>query len=245
MQKIAILAGTFNPVHLGHLQIATTALAQFQLQRVLWAPIRYPFHKLQQQQQSPNAPSSLPISFEQRLKMVSLAISNQPSFELCLSRSVDSADSYASYASYAYTSYAIDMLQALQPAYPQSQWYWLIGQDALQSLPRWKGRAELAATCCWLVAPRPPIVQGEQGQVRQPDLAQAQAEADCKQVEQTMLSQAIPIRWQILQMPPAPISSSLVRLRRQQGASIQGLVPDCVERYILAHRLYASCYESL
>jgi len=234
MQKIAILAGTFNPVHLGHLQIATAALAQLQLQRVLWVPIRYPFHKLQSQQQSQANSISLPISFEQRLEMVRLAISNQTGWELCFSRSMNSAGSYA-----------IDILQALQPAYPQSQWYWLIGQDALQSLPRWKGRRELAATCYWLVAPRAAVVQSEQGQIQQPDLVLAQAEADCKQVEQAMLSQGIPIGWQVLRMPLAPISSSLIRLRRHQGDSIQGLVPNCVEQYILAHRLYESFYESL
>jgi nicotinate-nucleotide adenylyltransferase len=215
MQKIAILGGTFNPIHLGHLQIAATALAQLSLQRVLWVPVPQPFHKSQTDS----------ASFEQRFEMVKLAVANRAGFELCLSHSGGNFGTSAA-------SYAIDMLQMLKPVYPHSQWYWLLGQDALQTLPRWKGRQELAETCCWLVAPRSAQAQT----VIQTAVAQAQT--DCNLVAQAMLAQAMPIRWQVLQMLPTPISSSMIRQHRRQGDSIQGLVPDCVEQYILAHRLY-------
>ncbi len=206
MQKIAILGGTFNPVHLGHLQIALTAQAQLQLQRVIWLPTCQPFHK----QQATSA------SFEQRLEMVRLAIARHNRFEL---------------NSAAADSYAIDMLQRLQAVYPQSQWYWLIGQDALQTLPRWKGRQALAETCCWLVAPRANLTNLA-------NLAQDAPEVTCQQVAETMLKQAMPICWQLLRMPTMPISSSLIRQRRQQGQSIREFVPEPVEQYILAHQLY-------
>ncbi len=206
MQKIAILGGTFNPVHLGHLQIALTAQAQLQLQRVIWLPIRQPFHK----QQATSA------SFEQRLEMVRLAIARHNRFEL---------------NSAAADSYAIGMLQRLQAVYPQSQWYWLIGQDALQTLPRWKGRQALAETCCWLVAPRANLANLA-------NLAQDAPEVTCQQVAETMLKQAMPICWQLLRMQTMPISSSLIRQRRQQGQSIREFVPEPVEQYILAHQLY-------
>ncbi|MBW4466842.1 MAG: nicotinate (nicotinamide) nucleotide adenylyltransferase [Pegethrix bostrychoides GSE-TBD4-15B] len=213
--KIGIFGGTFNPVHLGHLQIAAAALAQFQLQQVLWFPIQNPAHKLQPANSA---------SFEQRVEMLRLALADQDG----LAHAVSCAPSRA-------PSYAIDMFQSVEALYPQSQRYWIIGQDALLSLPRWKGRQQIAAGCCWLVAPRSEVIRS---QANHQANHQAQAAAICQQVEQAMLKQALPIRWQLIQMPPVLISSSLIRQRRQQACSIGALVPAAVERYILAHQLY-------
>ena len=44
-KKIGILGGTFNPIHLGHLQIAYAALEQFHLDQVLFIPAGQPPHK--------------------------------------------------------------------------------------------------------------------------------------------------------------------------------------------------------
>jgi nicotinate-nucleotide adenylyltransferase len=227
MQKIAILGGTFNPIHLGHLQIATAALAQFQLQQVIWVPVQHPAHKLQQagSATSANASAAALASFKQRIEMLRLALADQAGFVY-----LGNSDSRT-------PSYAVDMLRSVQTLYPhrslhqssQNQWHWIIGQDALLTLPRWKGRRELAETCCWLVAPRSNLADPAHP---------AQAETICKQVEQAMLEQEILIRWQVIQMPPVLISSSLIRQRQQQGYSIKGLVTERVEQYILAHQLY-------
>ncbi|HBL10308.1 MAG TPA: nicotinate-nicotinamide nucleotide adenylyltransferase, partial [Cyanobacteria bacterium UBA11162] len=45
MDRVAILGGTFDPVHWGHLLIAETALSQLSLDRVVWVPNRHPPHK--------------------------------------------------------------------------------------------------------------------------------------------------------------------------------------------------------
>ena len=39
------LGGTFDPVHLGHLSLATEALERFSLERVTFVPARFPPHK--------------------------------------------------------------------------------------------------------------------------------------------------------------------------------------------------------
>src|SRR5919199_5151358 len=72
MRKIAILGGTFDPVHWGHVLVAETAASQFGLDRVIWVPDRSPPHK-----ERPDL-----ASFEQRRGMLALAIGDRPEFLL-------------------------------------------------------------------------------------------------------------------------------------------------------------------
>jgi nicotinate-nucleotide adenylyltransferase len=133
MPKLAILGGSFNPIHQGHLLMAEMALKQADLDQIIWVPAQCPPHKQ----------SAELADFQHRLEMVKRAIASYPVF--CLS-AVDQNRTG--------TSYAIDTLLDLKADYPNSQWYWIVGLDAFASLPQWYRRQELAAQCRWLVAPR-------------------------------------------------------------------------------------------
>ena len=66
--RLGILGGTFDPIHFGHLRIATAAMREAQLQEMLLLPDGDPPHKQ-------------PLSAgEDRLVMVRLAIENSPGF---------------------------------------------------------------------------------------------------------------------------------------------------------------------
>lgn len=62
-QRIGIYGGTFAPVHYGHLHAAKAFLTQFQLDRLLFMPVRIPPHKQLDFQDDPQA----------RLEMLRLA----------------------------------------------------------------------------------------------------------------------------------------------------------------------------
>lgn len=212
MQKSAILGGTFNPIHCGHLEIARAAFKQFQLDQVIWVPAYHPPHK-----------SALSIlSFADRCEMVKRAIADDPAFVLS---TMDQAQ--------AGQSYAVHTLRTLQSLYPQQEWYWILGLDAFRSLPQWYARQEMAAHCCWLVAPRP-----------EPGLPLPQtlefAYLTSLEVEKTLAAQSIALRWQLLHLSPLAISSSLVRRYCWERRSIEHLVPQSVQLYILNHQLYQS-----
>ena len=72
MKKIAILGGTFNPIHVGHLTIAQMVREEFGLDKVIFVPCDLPPHKT----------SKGVITARDRLRMVTLAIKDNPYFEV-------------------------------------------------------------------------------------------------------------------------------------------------------------------
>lgn len=224
MRHIAIAGGTFNPIHWGHLLMAEAALSQFRLDKVIWVPVFRPPHK-----------SEGLADFQHRLEMVSRAIADHPAFTIS---DVD--------AQRQTVSYAIDTLEDLKPSYPNAFWYWVIGLDGFQTLPKWRRSQDLASHCHWLVAPRPlengrkelstphkdGVLPGEAG-------SPLSIERRCQQIAEQMTASGTPLSWHLLHMPPIGISSSLVRTYCQLGRSIRYLVPESVREYITAHKLYS------
>lgn len=220
-QKVAVFGGTFDPVHLGHLLIAQAALTLVDLERVIWVPTRYPAHK-----------SSRSLGeFKHRLEMVRQAIADNPAFVLAPVET-----------HYPGASYAIQTFTELQKSYSGIQWYWIVGTDTFQTLPKWH-RGEILAGCVeWLVAPR----------LRRDRAAEAASEAGwgdgidvqtrqlCQQVASQMERISVSVRWQVLPSPLVVISSSLIRRLCHEGRSIRYLVPESVRLYIEAENLYQS-----
>ena len=207
-QKIAILGGTFNPIHMGHLIVAEAALDQFSLDRILWVPTGCPLYK---------STTEL-ASFSDRLNMVRLAIASNPQFEVSAVEQIYSI------------FYASDTFSTLQTLHPDSQWAWIIGLDAVRSLPQWQGRQELIPHCTWLVAPRG-------------DTASQGSEKICQQVATQLWAEQIRFEWRMLEMPLVGISSELVRQYCGDRRSIRYWVPDAVSTYIQAQSLYQTLPE--
>jgi nicotinate-nucleotide adenylyltransferase len=206
MVRLGIFGGTFNPIHWGHLVIAEAALDQFGLDSVLWLPSRFPPHKLQ----------SL-VAFEHRLEMVRLAIADHPQFVLSeVERQREGV------------SWAIDSFGDLQHTYPATQWYWIIGTDAFETLTRWPGIQQISRECIWLVA-------GRRGATEVADKIGDRATADSPSDQENEA-----VRSQSIEMPSVEISSSLVRQYCQEGRSLRYLIPEPVRQYVQTHQLYQS-----
>jgi nicotinate-nucleotide adenylyltransferase len=217
MKKFAILGGTFNPIHQGHLLIAEMALHQHHLNRIIWVPTYHPLHK---------ATAGL-AEFPHRLEMVKQAIAPYAAYSL--------SDVEQNIEQKSGSAFAIDTLSALQAIYPNCQWYWILGLDAFQTLPHWYGRRDLADRCQWIVAPR---------LVSDLDINQLDLLTLCQKVTQQMQTEEISLCWHLLRMQSVSISSSLVRQSCREHRSLEGLVPPVVKTYILTHQLYQKAGET-
>lgn len=136
MERVGILGGTFNPVHIGHLLIAQRALEAAGLDRVILMPCHTPAHKGGGALATP----------EDRLAMVRLAIAGNPAFEandLELERGG--------------VSYAVDTMRAFRLRYPDREPHFIIGMDSLRELHLWYRVNELLTLCPFLVLGRPGV----------------------------------------------------------------------------------------
>lgn len=197
MARVLIFGGSFNPVHYGHLRLAVEGLEQFGFDQTWLLPSGTPPHR--------QAYSQLP---EQRLHMLERAIVGQPRLHLCdheISGKI-------------VTNYTVDTIQALQALYPEHNFSFLTGLDALYN-HRWERLEELLRSVeMFLVASRPGYTF--------PDLLD-------KLAGTAHLSKLAP-----LEVPLNGVSSSLIRLRLSQGRNVAYWLPDLVLEYIEQQRLY-------
>lgn len=217
---IAILGGAFDPPHLGHLAVATSACAHLCLDRVLWVPTPQSSHKLAAADPA------------QRCQMVSLAIAPYDVFQLVALPQANRPN------------FGLWTFQYLTECFPQcDRWFWLLGLDTFQTLPHWYNIQALALQCCWVVAPRPscppplehpsPKAASTLTQSVEPDRVAVMA------VVQRLAEQGLAIQWQPLPMPLLNISSTDIRQRCSDRRPIHHLVPEAIAQYIATHHLYS------
>ena len=132
--KIAILGGTFNPVHLGHVMIAENAASSRQLDKVLFIPCASPPHK----------GSDELFSGEHRLAMLHLAICSDPRFEVSPIEIERGG-----------VSYSVDTVTQMRASHPGDRVFLIVGSDNFPDIGKWRRFDELAALCEFLVIERP------------------------------------------------------------------------------------------
>jgi len=122
--RIGLFGGTFDPPHIVHLILASEAVHQFELSRLLWVLTPDPPHK-QDQEITP---------LEHRLEMTRLVTENEPAFELSRIE-IDRPGPH----------YTLDTVQLLGSQESNAEIVLLIGGDSLRDLPAWHRAADLVA----------------------------------------------------------------------------------------------------
>lgn len=115
-QRVGVLGGTFDPIHTGHLIIASEFHHALGLDRLLFVPAGVPPHK-----------RGLDITDDaDRLAMLRLALADNPDFE------IDTID-----IDRGGVSYTSDLLAVLRDRHPGASLFFLMGEDSLRDLPTW------------------------------------------------------------------------------------------------------------
>lgn len=129
--KVAIIGGTFSPIHNGHLHIAESALNEFNLDKAIFIPTGNSYMK------------QGVLSSYHRLIMTGLAIEDNNRFELC--------DIEVKRKGYTYTK---DTVKYFKDNYPDYELYFVIGTDTLFMLDKWKEPEVIFDNMIILVADR-------------------------------------------------------------------------------------------
>lgn len=112
----AVLGGTFNPIHLGHLSIAETAARELHLDRVYLMPAHVSPFKL----------TELHISDQDRLAMVRAAAENRPLLQV-LDYEIKKQG----------ISYTWETLEELSRIYADTEFWFIVGGDSFLQLESW------------------------------------------------------------------------------------------------------------
>jgi nicotinate-nucleotide adenylyltransferase len=131
---IGLYFGSFNPIHIGHLIIASFVANNTEIQQV-WLVVS---------PQNPLKKSSTLLNEYHRLNLVQLAIAEDSqlkasNIEFKLPR----------------PSYTIDTLTYLNEKYPEHQFQIILGSDSFQNISKWKNYEQLLKNYSFLVYSRP------------------------------------------------------------------------------------------
>jgi nicotinate-nucleotide adenylyltransferase len=135
---VALLGGSFDPPHLGHLALARAALEQTPVERVIFIPAS----------QSPLKSHQAQATAQQRLAMVTAAIDGDTRFSVSdweLQRQGP--------------SYSIDTVKAFRRECPGAVFYWILGGDQVRQLDQWHCIAELSGLVRFIAYQRDSVIE--------------------------------------------------------------------------------------
>lgn len=186
-KRVGILGGTFNPPHIAHLVIADQVCQQLGLDKVFFMPAAIP----------PHVDEKKTIDAKHRLMMVKKAIQDNPKFD------VETIEIERGGKSYTY-----DTMVELTEQNPDTEYYFIIGTDMVNYLPKWYKIDELQQLVQFVGVKRPGYI----------------------------IDSVYPII--SVDVPEIEISSSILRRKLATNCSVNYLIPPSVLEYIHQEGLY-------
>lgn len=190
--KIGVFGGTFNPPHNGHIRLAKAAADELKLDKLLVIPSCIPSHKI----------AAKLADGQERLEMCRLAFGCDPRFEVSPMELERGS-----------RSYTVETLRELKALYPDSELYFIVGSDMLESFDKWYLWQEILSLSVLCAASR------EEGY--SPDLSRFGKLAE---------------RIKIITLDPLEVSST--QIRNSAGEVSPELLDPKVAAYIREHGLY-------
>ncbi len=135
-QRIGLFGGTFDPVHNGHVSIASSFLKSGFIDE-LWILL------------TPNPPHKLnnnTASYAMRLKMLQAAFSESKSVRISTIEN-----------ELPRPSYTVHTIRYLKEKHPEKHFKYCMGEDSLAEFHTWKHYKEIIKECRLLVAKRPGV----------------------------------------------------------------------------------------
>jgi nicotinate-nucleotide adenylyltransferase len=134
-KRIGILGGTFNPIHLGHINLGRCAVKKLKLDKLFFVPAYIPPHKKIEEKIAP----------KDRAAMVRLAIKGQKAFGLSLFE-----------ISKKRKSYSVKTLEYFTRRFKKNtRLFFITGADSLTGINTWKNVDKVLKLAQFVVFSRP------------------------------------------------------------------------------------------
>jgi nicotinate-nucleotide adenylyltransferase len=130
IKKIGLLGGSFDPVHLAHVELGRAAWRHLSLAQVQFIPAGLPWQR-----------RPLSASGKQRVAMLEIAVRQDP-YMLVNPIEIERGGN----------TYTVDTLEQLPS---RADYYWILGSDQLQNFCSWHRWQDIAARVHLAVAQRP------------------------------------------------------------------------------------------
>ncbi len=219
-RKIGIFGGSFNPIHLGHVNSMITVAEQVGLTTIKVVPAAQA--PLRQKMEGPNP--------EARAEMVKLAIQDYPEVlefdDIELRRQG--------------ISYTIDTVNSYLQNYSSEQLYLIIGADQFEIFDKWLKYGELLAKVNLIVTTRPGSFLPLAKEDFPGKIANMVVEFDG---ETAMLNTGRVI--QFIRLEDYNVSATEIRKRLRTNKSTADQLDARVEKFIEAHKLYNTVGEKI
>jgi nicotinate-nucleotide adenylyltransferase len=208
--RIAILGGTFDPIHNGHIAAAQSVAEVFQVDELHFVPAFSPPHKQSRGITSPF----------HRFAMVALATVSVERFRTSTIE-VDALE----------RRYTVETLETMKQAYSGAELLFIIGTDMYQEIESWKNFRRLFELARLVIVNRPGFPFRE-------DVAQYQILNE-KELATITKDAPLPQTVFYLPFVEQPISSSAIREERKRGEAVSQWLPPTVWSYIEKNNLYS------
>jgi nicotinate-nucleotide adenylyltransferase len=221
LKHIGLFGGTFNPVHLGHVQVIREVKSGFSLDEILIIPSALPPHK---------KPHGV-VAAEDRLKMIRLAFLNDPDFVISdveLKRTGP--------------SYTIDTVRYFRSILPKStKLYLIMGLDSFLEIDTWKSYKDLFLLIPFIIISR--TVRAKDGKKSGWESLENYLRSRISKGYTFSASQSTFVHDKkqpvfLFDVTPIDISSTTIREHIKKGISIKRLVPEIIEDFIKTKGLY-------
>ncbi len=190
MKKVGLFGGTFNPPHLGHMLFAQEAMLECELDEIWFIPVNFPPHKKSEDL----------ASNKDRYDLLKACTKDNPRFSVLTIELERSGPSYT-----------IDTVKYLQKKHPDIKFYFLIGGDMIDYLPKWERIDELVTLISFIGAKRPGFEEVPPG---------------------------FKEHVHFIDMIQVDFSSTLIRERIRAGKPVTYMVPEAVEKLMKERGLY-------
>ena len=210
--RLGVFGGTFDPIHVGHLDAAAAARDALGLDETLFLPSHVPPHR----SADPRA------TMFHRFAMVALATDGLPACRAC------DLELRRTGASYTYETLATLHADGWAP----SQLFFILGADAFAEIAQWRQFDRVVDGTNLAVV-------GRTGTSLESALARTPLRPRLRALDQAR-EPSTTTGVYLIEAATRDVSSTHVRAELAAGRPIAPLVPEAVERHIIRHGLYGA-----